>query len=187
MILTVGRIILAPVFFLLFKLADGGSLVLLVVVWLLFLVIEVSDLLDGYFARLLGQESEIGKVLDPLADALCRLTYFVAFASVGIFPFWILLLLLYRELGVAYIRVMVSREGVMLAARISGKLKAWGYAFAGGAGILVFSLKTQGWLPGLQPLAGWVALGFFVAALAVSLWSFTDYVVFFLKKFGKSR
>ncbi|MGA2764223.1 MAG: CDP-diacylglycerol--glycerol-3-phosphate 3-phosphatidyltransferase [Spirochaetia bacterium] len=186
MILTLGRIVLAPVYFLLFRLAGGGAPGLFAGVWAVFLIIEVSDLLDGYFARRWNQESELGKVLDPLADSLCRLTYFIALAGAGILPLWMLLVLVYRDFCVAYIRVMVSRGGVMLAARISGKLKAWTYAIAAGGGLLVFTLRTMGWLRDWLVPFQWLSLGLFVAAVGVAAWSFTDYAVFFVKNFGKT-
>ena len=147
MALTTGRIILAPVFFLFYMLAVHGSPFLLIAVCLVFALIEVSDLLDGHAARALNQESEMGKVLDPFADSVSRLTYFVAFAGSGILPLWILLLLVYRDVTVAYIRVMVSRGKVLLPARTSGKVKAWIYAFAGIGGIVEFSLGRFGWIP----------------------------------------
>ena len=56
---------------------------LVIGVCLVFLLIELSDLLDGHAARVRNQESELGKVLDPFADSLSRLTYFVAFAGIG--------------------------------------------------------------------------------------------------------
>jgi len=186
MILTVGRIPLAPVFFLLFRLAGNGHPVIVLFVWIVFLVIEVSDLLDGYLARRLGQESELGKVLDPLADTLCRLTYFIALAGAGIFPLWMLLVLVYRDFAVAYIRVAVSRAGVMMAARITGKLKAWVYAIAAGGGILVFSLRSLGWLGAWLPALEWLSFGLFLAAVGIAAWSFVDYAVFFVKNFGKT-
>ena len=186
MILTVGRIVLAPVLFVFFRLSSGGSPGLIIAVWAIFLVIEASDLLDGYLARLWHQESELGKVLDPLADTLCRLTYFVLLAATGILPLWMLLVFIYRDFAVAYIRVMVSREGVMLAARITGKLKAWTYAIAAGGGFMVFSLRTLGapseWVAGFH----WLSLGLFIVATGVAAWSFTDYAVFFMKNFGKT-
>jgi CDP-diacylglycerol--glycerol-3-phosphate 3-phosphatidyltransferase len=86
MILTWGRIGLAPVFFLFYQLAGGGSPLLLIWVWACFIAIEVSDLLDGHLARMFKQETELGKVLDPFADSLSRLTYFVALAGSGILP-----------------------------------------------------------------------------------------------------
>lgn len=167
-------------------LPGGGAPGLFAGVWAVFLIIEASDLLDGYFARKWKQESELGKVLDPLADSLCRLTYFIALAGAGILPLWMLLVLVYRDFSVAYIRVMVSRGGVMLAARISGKLKAWTYAIAAGGGLLVFTLRTMGWLRDWLVPFQWLSLGLFVAAVGVAAWSFTDYAVFFVKNFGKT-
>ncbi len=101
MALTASRLALAPVFFVLFELAVGGPLWLIALVCATFAAIEISDLLDGHAARALNQESEFGKVLDPFADSLSRLTYFVAFAGVGILPLWILLILIYRDVAVA--------------------------------------------------------------------------------------
>jgi CDP-diacylglycerol--glycerol-3-phosphate 3-phosphatidyltransferase len=186
MVLTAGRIALAPVFFLLYELAVHGSPFLLIGVCLVFALIEVSDLLDGHAARTLNQESEMGKVLDPFADSLSRLTYFVAFAGSGILPLWILLILIYRDVSVAYIRVMVSRGKVLLPARKSGKIKAWIYAFAGIGGIVEFSLGRLGWFPESQGVVHLGTLVIFLLAGAVAVWSLADYVVFFLKNFGKS-
>jgi len=186
MILTAGRIALAPVFFLLYELAVHGSPFLLIGVCLVLALIEISDLLDGLVARTLHQESEIGKVLDPCADSLSRLTYFVAFAGSGILPLWILLILIYRDIAVAYIRVMVSRGNVLLPARTSGKIKAWIYAFAGIGGVVEFSLDKLGWFPGSQTLVRTAAMALFVLAAAVAVWSLADYTVFFVKKFRKS-
>ncbi len=186
MALTVSRLVLAPVFFLLFELAVHGSVFLLIGVCLVFALIEVSDLLDGHAARSLGQESELGKVLDPFADSLSRLTYFVAFAGAGILPLWILLILVYRDVTVAYIRVMVSRNKVLLPARMSGKIKAWVYAFAGIGGIVDFSLPKLGWIPGWQGAVSVAALALFLASAAVALWTLADYAAFFWKNFRKS-
>jgi len=185
MALTASRLALAPVFFLLFELAVHGSPFLLVGVCLVFALIEVSDLLDGHAARSLGQESELGKVLDPFADSLSRLTYFVAFAGAGILPLWILLILIYRDVTVAYIRVMVSRSNVLMPARVSGKMKAWIYAFAGIGGIVDFSLGKLGWLPDSQGGFHAAALVLFVLAALVALWSLVDYAAFFWKNFRK--
>jgi CDP-diacylglycerol--glycerol-3-phosphate 3-phosphatidyltransferase len=187
MALTAGRIVLAPVFFILYELAANGSPYLLVGVCLVFGLIEVSDLLDGHAARSLNQESELGKVLDPFADSLSRLTYFVAFAGSGILTVWILLILIYRDVSVAYIRVMVSSQKVLMSARLSGKVKAWVYALAGIAGIVDFSLGRLGWIPDSQGSVHTAALACFVLAAAVATWSLADYAVFFLKKFGKSN
>lgn len=144
MALTAGRLVLAPVFFILYELAAHGPPFLLAGVALIFVLIEISDLLDGHAARSLKQESELGKVLDPFADSLSRLTYFVAFAGSGILPLWILLILIYRDISVAYIRVIISTRQVLMSARLSGKVKAWVYALAGIGGLVDFALNGSG-------------------------------------------
>jgi CDP-diacylglycerol--glycerol-3-phosphate 3-phosphatidyltransferase len=175
MVLTLARLVLAPVYFLLYQLAGRGSVLPVAGTCISFALIEVSDILDGHLARKLGQESEAGKVLDPLADSLSRLTYFICFAASGIMPLWVLLLLVYRDIGVAYIRVLYSRDRIMLPARISGKIKAWVYGFAGGAGTAFFALKTLDILAEIQEVLGVLALVLFIAAAGVALWSFWDY------------
>ena len=185
MALTLGRIVLAPVFFVLWEFTKTGPAAWMIGVWLAFGLIEVSDLLDGYFARALGQESELGKVLDPFADSVSRLTYFICFAGSGIMPLWILLVLVYRDVAVAYIRVMASKEKTLMAARLSGKLKAWVYAIAGIAGICVFSLRLTGWLASARAAIEGISLGLFIVAAAVAIWSLSDYTVNFIKNFKK--
>jgi CDP-diacylglycerol--glycerol-3-phosphate 3-phosphatidyltransferase len=185
MALTLGRIVLAPVFFGLWGAAKSGPAAWLIAIWLVFGLIEVSDLLDGHFARTLGQESEFGKVLDPFADSLARLTYFICFAGTGIMPLWVLLIIVYRDLAVAYIRVVVAKGRVMMAARASGKVKAWVYAVAGIAGIAMFSLRVTGWLASARAPVEGISLGLFIAAAAVAIWSLSDYAVFFVKNSRK--
>lgn len=175
MVLTASRLVLAPVYFLLYELAGSGSLPMVAGVVLVFVLIEVSDLLDGHFARKLKQESEAGKVLDPLADSLSRLTYFICFAASGIMPVWVLLVLVYRDVGVSYIRVLFSRGKVLLPARLIGKVKAWVYAFAGGAGTVVFALKTLDLFAEIQEGFEVLAFVLFLAAAGVALWSLWDY------------
>jgi CDP-diacylglycerol--glycerol-3-phosphate 3-phosphatidyltransferase len=186
MILTWGRIALAPIFFLFYELAGVYSPYLLAGVWGIFGLIEFSDLLDGHIARALKQESEIGKVLDPFADSLSRLTYFVAFAGSGILPLWILLILIYRDVAVAYIRVMVSRRMVSMPSRVSGKLKAWIYAFAGIGGISVFSLRKLGLFSDKLDMVEGISFWLFVLAGLIAVWSLIDYAAFFQKNFDKS-
>lgn len=175
MVLTLARLVLAPVYFLLYQLAGRGSVLPVAGMCISFALIEVSDVLDGYLARKLGQESEAGKVLDPLADSLSRLTYFICFAASGIMPLWVLLLLVYRDIGVAYIRVLYSRDRIMLPARISGKIKAWVYGFAGGAGTAFFALKTLDILAEIREDLDVLAFVLFLVAAGVALWSLGDY------------
>ena len=116
--LTVLRLILSPIFFVVYFLPDwtgGGGGISAAAVLLIFVVIEVSDVLDGYFARRLGLVSDIGKVIDPFADVMSRMTYFFCFTLAGLMPAWIFLLLIYRELGATFLRMLLIRRGIALA------------------------------------------------------------------------
>jgi CDP-diacylglycerol--glycerol-3-phosphate 3-phosphatidyltransferase len=140
----------------------------------LFLVMEISDGLDGYVARRTGTVSDFGKLFDPFADSLARLTYFLAFAFTGIMPGWIFILVLYRDLGVAFVRTLAMRKGVAMAAQLSGKIKAWIYAIAGIAGIL--SASAHSILPaGLAAIAVTTAKMTFLACAATAIWTMIDY------------
>jgi CDP-diacylglycerol--glycerol-3-phosphate 3-phosphatidyltransferase len=186
MVLTIGRIVLAPVFFILYYLAGIGSPFLLIPVWLAFGIIEVTDLLDGHIARTLSQVSEMGKVLDPFADSLSRLTYFFCFVSSGFFPIWILLVLVYRDIAVSYVRIIMSGRGIMLAARVSGKVKAWVYGVTGGVGIAVFSLHKLGWAETYWAPIETAAFIAFLLTVLVAAWTLTDYLSFLRREIGKS-
>ena len=67
---------------------------------LLFAVIVSTDWIDGYVARRTGQVSELGRILDPVADRLAIAAGLLTFAISGIFPFWAALLILLRDVAV---------------------------------------------------------------------------------------
>lgn len=71
-------------------------------VWgiLLFAVVVSTDWVDGYVARRTGQVTELGRILDPVADRLAIAAGLVTFAVVGIFPLWAALLILVRDAAV---------------------------------------------------------------------------------------
>ena len=82
--LTFGRIFISPVFLLLYIEAEwlGISPVLLPYVLLgLLTVSELSDFMDGYLARRMGQVTDLGKILDPMADSIYRISIFLALRS----------------------------------------------------------------------------------------------------------
>jgi cardiolipin synthase len=66
----------------------------------LFAVVAATDWVDGYLARRTGQVSELGRILDPVADRLAIAAALITFAVVGILPFWAALLILLRDVVV---------------------------------------------------------------------------------------
>ncbi len=109
-IVTFVRLCTLPVFvWLLFGVEDRH-----VAAWVLF-AIGCTDWVDGYLARRLGQVSEIGKILDPVAD---RLLFFVGAGSIlidGSVPTWFAIAVLVREVIVAVVTLGLAAAG---AARI---------------------------------------------------------------------
>lgn len=146
-----------------------------VAAWVLFTYIELSDILDGVLARSQGLVTELGKLLDPFSDVVSRLTYFVVFVSLGVLPAWIFLLLLYRELGITFMRSVLSGRGLVLAARGGGKIKAVLYAIAGGIGLLQWGFVKFELLE-FSAAFQWVVLGIFLLALLASYVSLVDYL-----------
>jgi CDP-diacylglycerol--glycerol-3-phosphate 3-phosphatidyltransferase len=181
--LTISRLILSPVFFLAYFIplwiGDFESIGLVVMV-VAYLIIEISDVLDGYVARSRGLVTDIGKLMDPFADVISRLTYFVCFAFGGIMPVWALMVILYREFGILFLRMIMYTRGTALAARGGGKLKATFYALGGLIGVLVVTTR-RGVLPATweAPLSV-VAIAVYSIAAVLAVVSFVDYVRVFV-------
>jgi CDP-diacylglycerol--glycerol-3-phosphate 3-phosphatidyltransferase len=177
-ILTVSRLALAPVFVALLVVCDQAGIwrnTLILLLWVVYALIELSDLADGFFARLLKQESELGKLLDPFADSLSRLSCFLAFTVVGLMPLWIFLIVLYRDLWVSFIRVTLAKRGIVQGARLAGKIKAWVYAIANGAALAAFTAqRVLPFMPVRDILFMFCLIGFYCVAV-IALWSGIDY------------
>ena len=73
----------------------------------------------------------MGKIIDPFADVISRVTYFVCFTFVGMMPLWALMLILWREFCIMFIRMVMAKEGTALAAKWGGKAKAVFYFVSG--------------------------------------------------------
>ena len=180
--LTASRLALAPLFFAAYRWGMLlGSVPYIAVLVLLFIVIEVSDLFDGMAARHEGTVSDFGKLFDPYADVFARVTYFVCFALDGIMPAWVLIVVIYRELSINFIRMLVAQQGVAMGARPGGKLKSATYMVAGAVSLIYLALGKLGLLAGaLRPLAI-VLYAIYALAAVLALASFVDYFVQFRK------
>lgn len=172
-ILTLSRLVLAPVF-IGFFMADGHGASIAALALAIFF--ELSDFLDGRLARRLHQVTEFGKVIDPLADSICHLTVFLCFLATGMASVWVIAVLVWRESMVGTLRILAARGNVVLQARWSGKIKA---ASQGGLIMVILFLRAfgeslgLGFGPyGLKDLAWDMTIGIAVISAA----SFVDYV-----------
>ena len=168
--ITIARIVVAPLFFISYFLpAWTGSFNTLssILILSIFAGIELSDFLDGYIARKYNLVSDLGKVLDPFADVLSRITYFLCFAFTGLMPLWIFLIIIYRELGITFFRMMMMEKGVVVAASVWGKLKAITYAVSGVLGVLYVSFERLDLFSNiLNPLRISLVVVFYLSAFA---------------------
>lgn len=178
---TLSRILLAPLFFIIYRLRGSALVPGIVLLWILFWVMEISDYVDGRIARASSEVSDFGKLFDPFADVMARVTYFVCFAFEGIMPLWVFLIILYREFGILFLRMLLSFKGIAMGARPGGKLKAGLYMVSGLLALLYISLDL---FPSLQNFSGImyvvVQVSFFAAGF-VSLASFVDYLIQYRK------
>lgn len=178
--LTLSRLIMAPIFFVVFFLPDwfGESFraVSVVFMLLIYALTELSDLFDGIIARKNNMVTDLGKVMDPFADTLSRLTYFVCFIGVQIMPIWAFVIIMWREFSIVFLRMLMMGTGKAVAANIWGKAKAVMYAVSGLAGIAYVSalrLSAQmDWMVWAEP----VLLVVFGLAAVASLASFVTYI-----------
>ncbi len=90
----------------------------------LVITFEATDLLDGFIARRYQQISQLGKILDPLADSISRFTVFLGFLALGYASVWAIALIFYRDSIVAFVRILAASQGEIVAARLTGKIKA---------------------------------------------------------------
>ena len=120
--LTLGRLLVVPVFAALLLAADLSTAVRLVL-FLLFTLACVTDVVDGRVARSRGQITRFGVLADPIADKTLVGTALIGLSLLGHVPWWATAVVLGRELAVTALRMAVLRHGLIPASR-GGKLKA---------------------------------------------------------------
>ncbi|TVQ95776.1 MAG: CDP-diacylglycerol--glycerol-3-phosphate 3-phosphatidyltransferase [Spirochaetaceae bacterium] len=180
--LTASRLVFAPLFFVTFFVPEWTGAFHVestVLLWVMMVIIEITDAADGALARALNQVTDLGKLLDPFSDVISRLTYFICFTVAGIMPAWVLIIIFYREYGIVFLRMIMYRDGTALAARKGGKLKAIFYFLSGIIGMLVVTIERTGVLAGsLGPIRTGALVVFAVSAV-LCLVSFIDYLTVF--------
>jgi CDP-diacylglycerol--glycerol-3-phosphate 3-phosphatidyltransferase len=170
-LVTFSRLVLSPLFLWAFCAGtEAGRR------WALFLAVffEVTDMVDGYLARRFQQTSQLGKILDPLADSVSRFTVFLGFLNMGWASVWAVAPIFWRDSIVSTIRVLAASQGVIVSARFAGKVKAIVQGVAIVALLALACLRDAiGWtLHDVEELSN--AVMWYVAA--VTVWSLFDYL-----------
>ncbi len=127
--LTVGRILVIPIFILLLTVwKDALSHYLAAII---FALASVTDYLDGYLARKWQVVTNFGKFADPMADKILVMTAFIMLVELGFAAAWVVAIIICRELAVTGLRLLlVENGGTVLAAAMPGKIKTFSQMFA---------------------------------------------------------
>jgi CDP-diacylglycerol---glycerol-3-phosphate 3-phosphatidyltransferase len=179
LLLTLSRIFLGPIFLIVYLYYQEFGITL---AWLPYILLflagvsELSDMFDGALARKHNKVTELGKLLDPMADSIFRLSVLLAFTQ-GIIQLPVLLVCVffYRDTIISTLRTVCALRGIALAARLSGKIKAVIQA-AVGFFILVMMIPYSMNCLDIEMLQ---AVSFYsvLAAAVYTLYSGTEYVI----------
>jgi CDP-diacylglycerol--glycerol-3-phosphate 3-phosphatidyltransferase len=147
-IFTFFRILISPIFPVLYFQHEALGIPFHAVPYImlgLLIVCECSDLFDGMLARRLNEVTDLGKILDPVADTVTHMTLFITFSQgVVALPLAFVFVFLYRELFIGALRTLCALRGVALAARFSGKVKAVLQAFVCCAILFLMIVYSEG-------------------------------------------
>ncbi|MDQ1173346.1 CDP-diacylglycerol--glycerol-3-phosphate 3-phosphatidyltransferase [Microbacterium testaceum] len=173
-VITIARIICAPIFLWLLLAdagADGG---LRWAAAILFIVAIATDGIDGYIARKYNIVSDLGKLLDPIADKALTGLAFVGLSILGELPWWITIVVLVREIGITVYRFIVVSDHVLAAAWM-GKLKTVFQAVALSIALIPFATFSDSavW----QGVVWWAGVITMTIAVLLTIASGIDYIV----------
>ncbi len=179
---TMGRIALVVVFLIMLGIGgpDGSrGIGARWAAFVLFVLAAISDKLDGYLARKYNKVTELGKLLDPIADKLLvcgALVMLAAFGELNPGGWVITALFLIRELGITIMRFFViDTGGSVIAANHAGKLKTLFECI--GLGMVIFPMWTLvGGNTGFEGFYYWLSYAVVLVALVLCLYSGGVYV-----------
>jgi len=164
--LTVGRLLLVPVFVVLAWIGfDRGSDAWQAWAAIVFGAAAVTDLVDGELARRTNTVTSVGTIIDPVADKALTGSALIILSWFDLLPWWVTIVIIVREVGVTLLRLWVIRHGVIAASR-GGKAKT-------ALQILAITLYLLPLASGAMDVAHWI-MG---AAVVVTVVTGVDYTL----------
>lgn len=128
LILTVGRLVVGPLFFLFYAFHQEMGLLFSAMPFILLALVtlsELSDFFDGFLARKFHVVTDLGKVLDPMCDSVTKSIILLTFTLPPVnLPVALIFIFVIRDGIIGVLRAICALKGVALAARPSGKAKA---------------------------------------------------------------
>lgn len=218
--ITLGRIIVVPVLVVVLLTPAGetwfgiNGYALAIV---LFLIAAFTDILDGHLARRRNQVSNLGKLLDPIADKLLISAALIVLVEKNLAPSWAVVVIVGREFIITGLRSVAAVEGIIIQAQSMGKLKMWAQCVAivallvaaatGNPPVSNFGLDYPAFFwrvaevrTAFSDLADlsltsndWKVFGYLVGrsalwvAVITAIWSMYDYFTFFIRERQKGQ
>ena len=167
-LISLARILLTPVFIVVALTNPEPSLPRTLAA-LLFAVLIATDFVDGQIARSRDLVTDLGKLIDPIADKAITGSAFVVLSLLGELPWWITIVVLVREVGITVYRLVVAQQ-VVIAADWAGKAKTMAQAIA----LPLALLPLQAWL---GDWAVWVCVVTMTIAVALTVYSGIEFVL----------
>ena len=169
--LTVLRIVGVPVFGWLLLTEGGDDVGFRLWAFVAFILLMITDRIDGDIARSRGLVTNFGKLADPIADKALTGMAFVGLSIIGVLWWWVTIVLLVREWGITLMRFVVKKYGVMPASQ-GGRVKTATQAVAIGG----YLLPLEIWDNTASEVLRWATHVTMAAALAITLWTAVQYV-----------
>lgn len=135
------------------------------IAWSIYFVLGMTDIVDGHWARKSGRTTPLGAFLDPVADKALIGSAMISLAILDRFPWWIVFVILFREIGITVFRLLVIRDGVIPASK-GGKIKTLTQNFGVGFYILPLPETLYLFRDGLMGIA-----------IILTIWTGVDYLV----------
>lgn len=173
-IITIVRILCAPVFLWMLLADDGANAPLRWWAAALFIVAIATDGIDGYLARRHDIVTDLGKLLDPIADKALTGVAFVGLSILGELPWWVTIVVLVREIGITVYRFIVVGDHVLAAAWM-GKLKTVAQAVALSLALAPLAALIDN--PVWDAAVWWVNVVTMTIAVLLTIASGIDYLV----------
>jgi len=178
--LTISRIILSPVFIMIF-LTDHPTAKLVGLI--IFAVAALTDLGDGYLARKLGRTTGFGKFMDPLADKILTSTALIALVATGYARAWMVTLIIIREFFITGFRLLAAYRGMVIVPTFFAQVKTFLQMLTISVILLYVYLEAAhpqtlvSW--GLQqsPTLTWVFDGMMLLTTIITVGTGLDYII----------
>ena len=156
-LITVVRILLAPLFFWMLLADNGADGALRWWAAVLFIVAIATDGVDGAIARKYNLVTDLGKLLDPIADKILTGAALIGLSILAELPWWVTIVILVREIGITVFRFFMLSDRVIPASR-GGKLKTIMQSVAISLALLPLWLVLGDWVNWLNTITMTLAL-----------------------------